>query len=74
MQWDGRVFLKETGEFQNHIDTYDGRPLPFKMKRSYYLPPQEEFYIVHYSISLSDAVDPESEEVEYESDASHSFT
>lgn len=50
--WDGRVFLKETGEFENHIDTYDGKPLPFTMKRSYYLPPQEEFYIVRYSVSL----------------------
>ena len=52
VQWDGRVFLKETGEFENHIDTYDGKPLPFTMKRSYYLPPQEEFYIVHYSVSI----------------------
>jgi hypothetical protein len=46
------VFLKETGEFQNHIDTYDGKPLPFAMTRSYYMPPQEEFYIVHYSLTV----------------------
>jgi len=54
------VFLQETGELVNHIDTYDGKTLPFVMKRSYYLPPQEQFYIVRYTISALGSSEDES--------------
>eukprot|EP01102_Stenamoeba_stenopodia_P021060 TRINITY_DN8392_c0_g1_i2.p1 TRINITY_DN8392_c0_g1~~TRINITY_DN8392_c0_g1_i2.p1 ORF type:complete len:719 (-),score=147.49 TRINITY_DN8392_c0_g1_i2:89-2245(-) len=49
--WDGAVtFDAETGEFQNAIETYNNLSLPYNLTltRSFYMPPEESFYVVQY--------------------------
>jgi hypothetical protein len=39
------------------MENYGDAPLPFKLTRSYYFPPQEEFYIVQYHIENPSTTD-----------------
>eukprot|EP01117_Protostelium_nocturnum_P003783 TRINITY_DN15046_c0_g1_i1.p1 TRINITY_DN15046_c0_g1~~TRINITY_DN15046_c0_g1_i1.p1 ORF type:complete len:693 (-),score=149.85 TRINITY_DN15046_c0_g1_i1:26-2104(-) len=53
-KWDGPVdFRARKGKFIHNVDSYDGRSLPFKLQRSMYMPPNEQFYLVEYTISNS---------------------
>jgi len=55
--WDGDAYVVyENAEFRTEISTYsenqtNAKNLPFQLARSYYLPPNQEFYIVEYQFT-----------------------
>ena len=51
-QFDGDSFMEITGGFVNLIETYNLSSISHLLclNRTFYLPPQEDFYLVKYSI------------------------
>ncbi|KAJ4458882.1 putative Carbohydrate-binding family 6 protein [Paratrimastix pyriformis] len=50
--WDGvSLLIPQTGEWKTTFTTDGSRSLPFQLVRSYYMPPNEPFYIVDYAIT-----------------------
>jgi len=54
-QWDGNSYMETNGGFVNLIETYNLNPISqnIDLTRTFYLPPQEQFYIVKYSFKKS---------------------